>query len=83
MARLVSLEGKSTWEWKVIDITEEQIKDIKENFDGNVSEWMDENDIFFEMEVVRDKSNQNHYEIYFEDGDGGKIEIEGLKTSLE
>lgn len=79
--KLVTLEGIQTWEWRTteVELTDELIKEIKEEHDGDVLDWMLENDLQDEMDLVRDKVNQTDFDVFFEE-DGERLEIDGLIT---
>ena len=83
--RLVQLESYVSWEWRVVDVelTPELVKTINEEHDGSIEDWAYDNDMEGEMDLVRDKVNQDHSEMYFEDDDSnGKIEWDELSKEV-
>jgi len=74
MVKLIRREGYMTWEYYMteIDLTDEQIQDIKKNFDGDVGEWANDNELY-DLELVRDKITGEEVEWWIEDEEGNPI----------
>ena len=83
--KLVRREGYTTWEWSVLDmeLTPEMVKEINENYDGEIYDWAEEKGFLDDMEVTRDKINQNDYDVYFETEDSnGEVDWDELSNEV-